>query len=394
MTDTAPNALHATHQVLVVDDNDVTREMLRACLADDHQVLQAADGEQALALARTHRLDAIVLDVMLPGLDGYAVCRALKADPATADVPVLFVSVKVTLEERLQGYAAGGDDYVTKPFDLAELHSKVARLVGWRQRAVELGEQVDELMNAALATADMMGEAGVVLEFQRRLSGCFAPTECAQALFDALAAYGLDGCVRLRMKAGPLSLNALGPCTALEESILDHVQTRLGPSIQTLGRHASFHYDTVLLLVRDLPDEAAARALHMESPERCGRLRDSVALLVEGLVARVRSLEAEAEVNRLSAANRLVTLTRQALLDINQQHVAQRDQLAEVFARLRADLEESFIHLGLTQQQEDHLSEMLRRHLGAATGIFERSGQVNEHMERLIGKLRQGTAAA
>jgi hypothetical protein len=89
-----------------------------------------------------------------------------------------------------------------------------------------------------------------------------------------------------------------------------------------------------------------------------------------------------------------VTLTRQALQDINQQHLAQREQLAEVFSRLRADLEESFIHLGLTQQQEDHLSEMLRRHLGAATGIFERSGQVNEHMERIIGKLRQNTAPA
>jgi CheY-like chemotaxis protein len=384
------------HTVLVVDDNDVTREMLVGALEQDYRVLAAADGEAALVMAARTRPDAVVLDVLLPGMDGYAVCRALKADPATADVPVLFVSVKVTLAERLQGYAAGGDDYVTKPFEVAELDSKVARAIAWRDRAASLAEQVDELMNAALATADMMGEAGVVLEFQRRLGGCFCPTEIAEALFQALQAYGLDGCVRLRTQQEAFSLNAMGRCSALEESILDHVQSMSGPSIQTLGHNCSFNYGSAILLVQNLPDENTARANGLPTPERYGRLRDSVALLAEGMVARLRSLDAEAEVTRLAAANRLVTLTRQALQDINQQYLQQRQQLSEVFAHLRADVEESFIHLGLTQRQEDHLSEMLNRHLAEATAIFERSGQLTDHLERVIGKLRQrsGSGAA
>ncbi len=101
--------------LLLVDDEPANLQVLRLALQADHRLVFATDGRRALQLAREHRPDLILLDIMMPELDGYAVCRALQDDPATARIPIIFCTARADSQGEAQGLEAGAVDYITKP---------------------------------------------------------------------------------------------------------------------------------------------------------------------------------------------------------------------------------------------------------------------------------------
>jgi len=129
-------------RVLVVDDEQNLCDLLSMALKyEGWEVRTAQDGTSALRAARSWRPDAVVLDVMLPDLDGLEVLRRLRADHD--DVPVLFLTAKDAVEDRVAGLTAGGDDYVTKPFSLEEV---VARLRGLLRRTAAHSSTPDSVL--------------------------------------------------------------------------------------------------------------------------------------------------------------------------------------------------------------------------------------------------------
>lgn len=126
-------------RILVVDDILANRRLLQAKLeARYFQVLMADSGLSALAVARKEIPDIILLDVMMPGMDGYEVCRRLKSDPETGHIPVVMVTALNQQEYRLKGLLAGADDFITKPFDDFALFSRINALARYNTVAGEL----------------------------------------------------------------------------------------------------------------------------------------------------------------------------------------------------------------------------------------------------------------
>lgn len=119
--------------VLVVDDDDSVREVTGMSLevVAGWQVLQADSGQVALDLARRHRPDAILLDVMMPVMDGPTTLRHLRADPATSEIPVVLLTAKVRAGERAELAELAVQGILAKPFDPMRLHVELARLLGW-----------------------------------------------------------------------------------------------------------------------------------------------------------------------------------------------------------------------------------------------------------------------
>ena len=116
-------------RVLVVDDSDAIRELIVVNLElEGYDVRSAADGEQALEVVRQWRPDVVTLDVVMPRLDGFETLGRLRADPATADIPVVIVTGRAQAADRARGEALGAEAYLPKPFEPAELVSVVGRL--------------------------------------------------------------------------------------------------------------------------------------------------------------------------------------------------------------------------------------------------------------------------
>ncbi len=113
------------NRILIVDDSHVHREVLRELLCGQFDLRTASSGEEGLRLLQTFSPDLVLLDIMMPGIDGYETCRRIKNGPLGNFTQVILVSAKASARERLQGYDVGADDYVVKPFDHDELLAKV-----------------------------------------------------------------------------------------------------------------------------------------------------------------------------------------------------------------------------------------------------------------------------
>ena len=131
----------------MIDDEEPIRLLCRVNLQlEDMEVLEAADGPTGLDKAREHRPDVILLDVMMPGLDGWRVAEKLLEDDRTNEIPIIFLTARAEFRDRARGLDIGGVDYVTKPFNPLELAPLVRQLLD----RIEKGER-DELRGEKLA---------------------------------------------------------------------------------------------------------------------------------------------------------------------------------------------------------------------------------------------------
>lgn len=118
------------HSILIVDDEPLGRETLRALLhGEGHRLIFAANGPEALTLAETWKPDLILLDVMMPEMDGFEVCRRIRQTPALAEVPIVMITALGDRASRIKGLNVGADDFVTKPFDRTELRARIRTIL-------------------------------------------------------------------------------------------------------------------------------------------------------------------------------------------------------------------------------------------------------------------------
>ncbi|MEM1104850.1 MAG: PleD family two-component system response regulator [Pseudomonadota bacterium] len=129
-------------RILVADDVDANRRVLKGKLeANFHVVLEAVNGVEAVEIARREKPEIILLDVMMPEMDGYEACRILKSDPATAYIPVVMVTALTDSEDRIRGLKAGAEDFITKPVDDFQLNSRIEALTRYVAVAQELRQR-------------------------------------------------------------------------------------------------------------------------------------------------------------------------------------------------------------------------------------------------------------
>ena len=140
-------------KILVIDDSKVTQMLVRDILVGSYELTFREDGRSGIVAAKKALPDLILLDVRLPGMDGFAVCRELKSSAATRDIPVIFITTMDAESERVKGFDAGAEDYVVKPFFPNELLSRVKVHLASRQasrQAVEL-ERLNVFRELAVA---------------------------------------------------------------------------------------------------------------------------------------------------------------------------------------------------------------------------------------------------
>ncbi len=149
--------------LLVVDDTPANIDVLAGMLKDDYQIKVAKNGEIALKIAQRLPLDLILLDIMMPGIDGFEVCRRLKSDHTTRHIPIIFVTAKITAEDELKGLELGAVDYITKPFNPPIVQQRVKTQLALfnqsRELAIKVKQKTAELAATQLKVIQKLGRA-------------------------------------------------------------------------------------------------------------------------------------------------------------------------------------------------------------------------------------------
>ncbi|QDV08428.1 Oxygen sensor histidine kinase NreB [Planctomycetes bacterium Poly30] len=245
--------------ILVVDDHPADIEVIEGALSSDYRVSSANSGADALAWLRGHALpDLILLDVVMPGLDGYETCEEIKRDASLADIPVIFVSVKDATPDEQRGFAAGAVDYIGKPIQPSLLRARVGAHVALYRSHLDLdrkvAERTEELEDARLQLRQMAADMALAEERERRRLAVHlhdGPTQELVAAKLLLGGPGGPGGPSGRLRADPMA--AMAQATDLIDSAIDQCRNLcfelsprllydkgLEPALEWLGRkHAT-----------------------------------------------------------------------------------------------------------------------------------------------------------
>ena len=169
-------------RILVVDDDQIIIQITaRVLSAAGYEVFKAPNGPEALRQVDEIRPELVILDVMMPQMDGYEVCRRLRAKPTTARLPIMMLTAQESVEEKVRGFEAGADDYMTKPFQPPELQARVKVLL---RRALTAEGGAAQIKGKVLATFSLRGGVGVSMLAANLATGLAQLWNCPTVLVD------------------------------------------------------------------------------------------------------------------------------------------------------------------------------------------------------------------
>lgn len=164
------------YSILVVDDDSLNLRLVEAFLSEHHIVRGAYSGEEALAVLESESIDLVILDVMMPGMSGYEVCRRIKANESTKFIPVIIITALSSKDDRLRGIEAGADEFLVKPIDRVEVLIRVRTLLKNKQLYDELKAERDRV-------ASYLDIAGcIIVTFNRDGTVKLANKKCCELL--------------------------------------------------------------------------------------------------------------------------------------------------------------------------------------------------------------------
>ena len=367
----------ATFKVFVVDDDPVVRDVISAILDGDCLTTAFESAEDCLKHLQTEQPDFFLLDVNLPGMDGYELCRIIKNDASLSSIPVTFVSSRDTIEERIKGYDAGGEDFIVKPFEPEELLRKLRVAQGMIANQKTLATQVQEAEQLSSLVIASMDETGILLQFMSKLIAIDTVDEVANESLEMLRRFGLEGVIQTRVAGTQRTISANGTDLPLEMSIIEHVRTQ--GRIFEFSRRSVHNFERITLMVNNTP---------IEDAEFCGRLRDHLSVAAQGIDARLSTLEL---VNTLKHAQAGIRNALESIGDtiMELQHVQKEntDASTRMTVELQKTLLDSFYRLGLTDNQERFLQDMVGDFMNRMSELLNRGSDTQTTMHRLSRQL-------
>lgn len=376
-TDECPEDEHKPG-LLVVDDDIVIREMLVESLGDDYRIIQAGDGPAAVDAVQGGEVELVILDVEMPGMDGYETCRRIKQGEQGAALPVIFLSAHDKVEDRLVGYEAGGEDYLLKPFDALELRAKIRHLLRAKQERASTREIANYASSTAMSAMTNLGELGTVLETLKAFNACHDLQSLAEAVLRGLGSFGLSGAAQIRAGNDTVTRASHGRATPLELSVIGNM-SHMERIVQFKSR-LSVTYDHASLLVTDMP---------FQDQERCGRLRDHLAMLVDGADVRAAAIEIGLEsARRGDAIKQTVDRITEILAKIDEEQRQNRIKLSLEVSAFVERVESAILSVALTEAQDAYLSGVIRQGLDRIIDFESHEIDIQNQMSAIVRELK------
>jgi len=366
------------NKVLIVDDDLVWQSYLTAGLSDTFDVRTLADGLTVNEVAAEWRPDAIMLDIEMPVRNGYQVCQLLKEDAALAAIPVIFLSGKNSLHEKITGFEVGGEDYLVKPCEYELLKAKIGRAIEQYHEKRMLDEKANAAQGVAFEALSSSADLGRSLRFAERTYTMNSYQKLAEGLFQTMDEFGLQTSLML--------------VTSTEKLFFSHNTSEISPlerdmflAVHEEGRFCDFgnrtfcNFKLASLLIKNMP---------LDHPDRYGRIKDTVPWIMGAVDGKVGVLDKQDELLQDASALRETLLhiaddfsgQIKALHDCHKNIEEMIDSIISPgadFAYLKAELSACATHTDAQHTTMTMLRDLVTKH----QGIIEKLTATNDKQE-------------
>ncbi len=365
--------------VVLIDDEATNFTITQAALADTYRLSHVLSAESLFEEIEHLQPDLLLMDVSLTGIDGYQACRELKENPAWTSLPIIFVSGHDKLCERIQGYDAGGDDYITKPFFAEELLRKVDVCLAKADENTSLLKSADEARQTAMSLMSHSGSLGEVLHFLRAMNGFQDLRQLGERLLNFCTNYNLHCVVQMRTDRETLTLSGEGVESPLEVRLISELKDQ--GAIFDFNARTVFNRDRLSLLVKNMPRDDA---------DRYGQIKDTFSLLVDSCGAKLNSLELQ----RVSAEQQqlireVVVDARHTMAELKAEHYQQQLQMAGIVEDVHEQVQYLIPGLSLQEYQEVALTELTSSALSNLLSVQGQGLKTDEEMARVLRRLQR-----
>ncbi|WP_373975332.1 response regulator [Chitinibacter sp. SCUT-21] len=365
--------------VLIVDDDLFMLDFLHDALAESCQIITAESGSLALSQAQSHP-KLIIADIQMPEMNGFEFCRQIKDDFDLYDIPILFLSALDTIDDRLQAFEVGGEDFLAKPINPKILEAKVKRILALIDERQQLKNQSQYATNTAMLAMTSMSETGLLLEGLKRFNYCKTPRELADAVVQGQALFDVDSVVELLLPNNAnLVIGKQGPATELESSVIQHMASM--DRITQFKTRMSISYPHVRTLITNMPTD---------DPERCGRLRDHLAMLIEAAEVRLEAINTSNQSqNRGTAIAETIKNLTTTMANIDDLQRSGRASASIILSNVMMRVEEALVGLQLTERQESSLMAIIHDGLEDVSGALLAEAHFQDQLSNAIHDLQK-----
>ena len=268
------------YKILSVDDEPINQAIVEELFSAKFDVALASSGEECLQNIASIKADLILLDVSMDGMDGYDTCRELKKVESTRHIPIIFVSARGSLEDKIKANEVGGYDYITKPFNHSALESRIKQTIETAKQAKTAEKQQNNSSyNSAAISPPTFKEADIIIPFLSACSASASLSNLGALLLNVCQELDLDCSFQFRAQLKTCNFSTKNEITPLEQSLLEQTTNRDG--FFDFNSTTIMTYPHISILIKNMPVDDASQY---------DGLKNLLGMLMEGVESRIKSL--------------------------------------------------------------------------------------------------------
>ncbi|MCK4842299.1 MAG: response regulator [Methylococcales bacterium] len=364
--------------ILAIDDDKFIQKVITRSLSSHAiSVRTANDGESGIEEATRVVPDIILLDVEMPGINGYETCDRLRSLEATRNTPIVFLSSHSSQRERMQGYEVGADDYFVKPFEKEGLLARINVLIKYQREREELQEQYELAHKSAITAMTGASELAMAMHFLEKSLAYHSINELGQGLLETTDQFFIDCCVMLTDKEQCLWFSSSGTVSPLEKELVENVDKEA--RFVDFGSRTIVNYPKVSLLVKNMP---------LDDMERYGRIKDLLPILLSAVNSKINVLGTQ-EALTLQSTNLIDSFKeiRNSLFVLGSTIVTNRKDSTVMMNKLVQDLNYDFLRMGLEEDQEQYLLNRIDSAIDEAMEEMDAGVEIRQALTFILQKL-------
>ncbi|MFY8298485.1 response regulator [Pseudoalteromonas sp. SS15] len=306
--------------VLAIDDDKLVHKIIEDALAESCKLIRAKNGDEGLRLALKYQPDIILLDVEMPGMNGFEVCEKLKKASQTKEIPVMFLSSRTDISERMRGYNSGAADYIVKPFNREELLARINVLDDYRQVSQRLKQDMEQAQITAEIAMTDSGDMGRIMRYVGQSYHAHDLESLSSFFFEFFVPLQLEVAVAFWHQQGEVFKSAEGAIQPIEQELLE--QNREGSRFVDFGRRTIINYPKVSLLIKNMPTE---------DPGMYGRYKDLLPHILEATNAKIQDMEeSEQAIEQVAHIGQVCDDIAQQLVFLDMHHSTQSENFEQL----------------------------------------------------------------